>query len=172
MRGVPAPYGFRGYRWRGPGWRGYGWRGYGWGWRPGWGWWWGGWGWPLGVYLSVLPWYYSTIWWDGIPYYYANGDYYLWNGTTSQYEQVQPPPEVAQQGAGAPRSSDATRGPEDLRGSEELYAYPMHDQSPETQASDKSQCRTWASGQTASTGPKEYLRAEAACLEARGYTVR
>src|ERR1700733_5730836 len=52
--------GYGAYGWRGgDGWRGYGWGG-GWGWRGGWGW--GpGWGWwPLGIYASVLPWYYST----------------------------------------------------------------------------------------------------------------
>ena len=172
--------------------------GYGWGWRPGWGWWWWGWGVPLGAYLSVLPWYYSTVWWGGVPYYYANGDYYLWNGTASQYEEVQPPAEVTQQGAGGPPVS------------QELYAYPMHGQSDEQQARDKRECRDWASGQVtggapppgtppgtppaapADSGPppataappappppnasapagQDYMRAEAACLEARGYSVK
>lgn len=184
---------------RGPGFRGGpgGWRGYGWRRAPGWGWWWG-WGWPLGVYLSVLPWYYSTFWWDGIPYYYANGAYYLWNGNVGQYEQVQPPPEVAQQ-AGAP-PAQAPQAPDD-----ELFAYPQNGQSPEQQAKDKTECRAWASSQVAGgnaapNGPpgsspgaspgngaaagspataapatvaqrQDYLRAEAACLGGRGYSV-
>lgn len=186
-----AEGGFRG----GPGFRGYG---YGWRWAPGWGWWWWGWGWPLGVYVSVLPWYYSTLWWDGIPYYYADGYYYVWNGNVGQYEQVQPPPEVAQQAVGAPPGGAPSM-------SEELFAYPKSGQSPEQQAKDKSQCRAWASSQVAgmaaapsgaqgpapSTPPsnpgaagtppaappvtvaqrQDYLRAEAACLEARGYSV-
>jgi hypothetical protein len=184
---------------------GYGFRGYGWGWAPGWGWWWGGWGWPLGVYLSVLPWYYSTYYWDGIPYYYANGGYYIWNGTEGEYEQVQPPPEVAEQGAGgAPSASGPPTGTPSAGAppmSEELYAYPKNGQSTEQQATDKSQCRAWASGQVAGAPPppsgarnaapgapgaegtpgaapadvaqrQNYLRAEAACLEARGYSVQ
>jgi len=180
--------GFRG----GPGFRGYG---YGYGWRraPGWGWWWGGWGWPLGVYLSVLPWYYSTFWWDGIPYYYANGGYYLWNGNVGQYEQVQPPPEVSEQTGSAPPAGAAPPPAE-----QELFAYPKNGQSAEQQASDKSACRAWAMSQIVAgagaepapppgtSGPappaaaappatagqhQDYLRAEAACLEARGYSV-
>lgn len=175
-----------------------GWHGYGWGWRPGWGWWWGGWGIPLGAYLSVLPWYYSTIWWDGVPYYYANSDYYVWNGTANQYEQVQPPPEVLQQGSG-PGAPGVAPGAQESPGAQELYAYPMHEQSPEQQARDKRECREWASGQMAGGAPApgvapgapgpapqaappmppnvsasgpDYLRAEAACLEARGYNVK
>lgn len=183
-------HGYGGYGYHGYGYRGYGYRGYGWGWRPGWGWWWWGWGVPLGAYLAVLPWYYSTVWWDGVPYYYANGDYYIWNGTASQYEQVQPPPEVMQQGPGGPPAS------------QELYAYPMHGQPEDQQARDKNECRQWASGQVAggasapnaapgapgpapgsappaaaagyngAPGGQDYLRAEAACLEARGYSVK
>ncbi len=76
--------------------------------------------------------------------------------------------------------------------SAELYAYPKNGQSPEQQATDKSQCRAWASGQVAAaaapaasgaTGPtpaapvaagqgQNYQRAERACLEARGYSVQ
>ena len=45
--------GYGGYR------GGYGWRG-GWGWGGGYGW---GWGWPgYGLFLSTLPFYYSTVW--------------------------------------------------------------------------------------------------------------
>ncbi len=66
----------------------------------------------------------------------------------------------------------------------ELYAYPKNGQSPGQQSSDKNQCRAWASGQVAGASPtpngapgpapgtqEQYLRAEAACLEARGYSV-
>jgi hypothetical protein len=138
---------------------GYGWGGR-WGWGPGWGWW------PLGIYLSVLPWYYSTYWWDGIPYYYADNNYYMWNG--SAYEQVQPPTDFNPpvQSAAAP-------------GSGELFAYPKNGQSASKQATDKSECRAWAASQvgnsaTASSAAQhqDYLRAEAACLEGRGYAAR
>ncbi|HUN72991.1 MAG TPA: hypothetical protein VMU40_00625 [Steroidobacteraceae bacterium] len=176
--------GFRGYGgWHGGygGWHG----GYG-GWHGGYG---GGWGWApgwglgLGVYLGTLPWYYSTFWWDGVPYYYADNNYYLWDDGADAYEQVQPPPEVAQQAAVAPATPP------------ELFAYPDKGQTAQQQAADKSQCSQWATAQTGFTpssagarvkddpteskentlteGAKRqgYLRAEGACLEARGYTV-
>src|SRR5712692_986503 len=83
---------------------GYGWGG-GYGWRGGYGGWYGPWGWGgvgLGLYFATLPLYYSTIWWDGIPYYYADNVYYRWDPTVSQYETVSLPPEI-QGEAAAPR---------------------------------------------------------------------
>ena len=141
--------------------RGYGWGGrWGWGWGPGWGWW------PMGVYLSVLPWYYTTYWWDGVPYYYADNAYYTWNG--SAYEQVEPPAEFT-----APAHSAAAPG------AGELFAYPRKGQSAAQQATDKSECRAWAVSQSGygatangAAQRQDYLRAEAACLEGRGYAAR
>jgi hypothetical protein len=126
----------------------------------GWGWW------PLGIYASVLPWYYSTYWWNGIPYYYADNNYYTWNG--SEYEQVQPPA-----GFNPPAPSPAAPG------SDEVFAYPKNGQSAAKQATDKSECRAWAASQTGYSAAansaaqhQNYLRAEAACLEGRGYAAR
>jgi hypothetical protein len=163
-------YGWHGYPGYGyPGY-GYGWRGYGYGWRYGWGggccW---GWGWPLGVYASVLPWYYSTVWWQGVPYYYVDNNYYLWDGSAGSYEQVQPPSAVSEQVAA------------DSVGSSEVFAYPKNGQSAQQQATDKSECRTWAAGQTgfdpatanvAAAKRQDFLRAQVACLEGRGYSAR
>jgi hypothetical protein len=158
-------YGGRGY-YGGYGW-GYGWRGYGWGCCYGW-----GWGWPA-LYLAALPWYYSTYYWGGVPYYYADNAYYLWNGTDGLYEQVQPPLTVAsQQSPGGPLPSSATS---------EVFAYPKNGQSPAQQQTDKSECRTWAAGQTgfnpatpnvAPAKQQDFLRAQIACLEGRGYSAR
>ncbi len=65
-----------------------------------------------------------------------------------------------------------------------IIAYPRNGQSDQQQATDKFQCHTWAKGQTgfdptnqASSGAgggarANYGRAMAACLDARGYTVR
>jgi hypothetical protein len=163
-------YGGRGY-YGGYGW-GYGWRGYGWG--CCWGW---GWGWPA-VYLATLPWYYSTYWWGGVPYYYADNAYYTWNGPAGVYEQVQPPFATAsQQSPGGPPGSMPGGPP----GSMEVFAYPKNGQSPAQQETDKSECRTWATGQTgfnpatpnvAAAKQQDYLRAEVACLEGRGYSAR
>jgi hypothetical protein len=142
------------------------------------GWWWGP-GWfGLGFYLATLPAYYETYWWDNVPYYYVNNDYYAWNGDVGEYEQVQPPPQIAQQGPGpAPAAGDS------------LFVYPKNGQTEQQQASDENQCSTWASGQTdyvpapaasaaandsggaALAKRQNFVRADGACLEARGYSV-
>src|ERR1700685_1660484 len=56
--------------------------------RGGFGWW----GWPgYGLFLATLPLYYSTLWWNGVPYYYANDNYYVWNNGMGGYQSVSPP---------------------------------------------------------------------------------
>jgi hypothetical protein len=158
---------------------GYGWRGgYGYGWRGGyygyrgfygpWGWGWGGVG--LGLYFATLPYYYSTYYWGGVPYYYADNVYYRWDDSAGQYQTVSPPPGLQSQGA-------AGQGPSDL------IAYPKNGQSPEQAAKDKFECYKWATAQTgfdptqpgggAAPGNRaDYFRAQAACLEGRGYSVK
>lgn len=164
------------------GWRGgYGWRGYG-GWYRGWGW--GGLG--YGLFFGALPWYYSTYWWNGVPYYYADNTYYIWNRAVGQYETVSPPPEVANQAG----SSAAPEG-------SKLFAYPKNGQTPEQQSKDRIECEQWAAAQTgfdptvaggvAGSTPgatampaaipspvmrQDYLRAQSACLGGRGYSVQ
>jgi len=158
---------------------------------PGW--------WGLGVFVPVLPWYYTSFWWDGIPYYYGDNAYYVWDGDAGEYEQVNPP----QGFNGVPPDAAANAAPM----TSELYAYPKGGQSEAQQARDRTECRQWAAQQAAatsappaasgapaapaSTSPpaapqaaaagalpstvaarEGYLRAEAACLEARNYTVR
>jgi hypothetical protein len=167
------------------GWRGgygYGWRGgyYG-GWRGGY---WGPWGWGLGglglgLYFATLPYAYSTYWWGGIPYYYADNTYYTWNSGVGQYETVAPPAEVlgqaGGQGAGAGAAPNAS--------STDLIAYPKNGQSEDQLGKDKFECHKWALGQTgfdptqpgggAAPGNRSnYLRAQSACLEGRGYSVK
>ena len=123
-------YGGRGYGYGRYGYGRYGYGGYGYG---AWG---LGWGLGLGLWLSVLPWDYETLWWDGVPYYYADDAYYDWDPQAGEYEQVQPPPQVAQEAATQPPAAT------------ELFAYPKNGQSEQQQATDKAQCRTWARGQT------------------------
>lgn len=137
----------------------------------------GGWGWGLGFYLPLLPWYYDTWWWDGVPYYYVDGNYYLWDGDADQYEAVEPPGGLTQ----TPPPQGSTVNP---AVSSELFAYPKAGQSEAQQKQDKDDCSRWATGQTAfdpaapaaANAPGDarlnYLRAEAACLEARSYSVR
>jgi hypothetical protein len=176
-------YGWRGgggYGWRGGGYYG-GWRGYGG--YGGWGWGWGGLG--YGLFFASLPLYYSTYWWGGVPYYYANDNYYIYNRGAGQYQTVQPPAEVASQaGAGAAANTN-------------LFAYPKNGQTAEQQSKDTFECHQWAAGQTgfdptlagsapaagagANSAPaataspgkqQDYMRAQAACLEGRGYSVQ
>lgn len=155
------------------GWHG----GYGYGWRGGWGGWgccgWGwGWGLGLGLYFATLPLYYQTYWWDGVPYYYADDTYYIYDPNVKEYETVAPPAGLQAQ-VGAPAAGATAPG--------ELIAYPKNGQSPEQQAKDKFECHKWAVGQTGydpTTGAAapankrpDYMRAQAACLEGRGYSV-
>lgn len=170
--GFRGGYGYGGYR---GGYYGYG---YGYGYRGGW------WGWPGGLFLAALPLYYSTWWWNGVPYYYAYDNYYTWNAPAAQYEQVAPPQGLISGGAPAPGQG---------QGSADLYAYPKNGQTAAQQARDKQECRDWAAAQggngqpaagtggaagaiaaaspPGNEGPPN-LRAQAACLEGRGYSVK
>jgi hypothetical protein len=172
--------GYGGYRGGYGGYRGgYGYRGYGYGGFYGRGWW----GWGLGIYVPFLPWYYNTYWWGGLPYYYADGSYYLWDNGVNEYQQVDPPSDAnlsqaPPQGAAAPAGTPAI--------SPELFAYPKAGQSQAQQKQDKDECSRWTASQTganatatpaqpgkaAGSDRQAYLRAEAACLEARNYSVR
>ena len=128
---------------------------------------------PIGVFVPVLPPFYTTVWFGGLPYYYANDTYYVWHDAQSGYEVVDPPNE---QGA-------STEPP----ASDDLFIYPQNGQPADQQASDKYECHKWASSQTGfdptqpaggvppeQAGGKraDYERAMRACLEGRGYSVR
>jgi hypothetical protein len=154
--------GYGGYR------GGYGWRG---GYYGGWGWGLGALG--LGLYFASLPLYYSTYWWNGIPYYYADNNYYVYDGNVRQYQTVAPPAALANQ-QGAPGENAGT----------DLIAYPKNGQNADQQSKDKYECHHWATEQShfdptqgATAGATEakrtdYMRAQEACLEGRGYTVK
>jgi len=129
---------------------------------------------PYYSFVSVLPWYVGTTWWGGIPYYYADNTYYTYNDSVGQYEVV-PPPGNADQGV-------AAAGP-----APDPYVYPNAGQSEEQQQTDRYECHRWAVDQTGfdptqadggvapsavNEAADAYRRAESACLEGRGYTVR
>jgi hypothetical protein len=126
----------------------------------------GGAGWlGYGLLFSALPFAYATYYWDGVPYYYADDNYYQWDDSAGEYETVQPPAAVVSEAAAAPQT-DASQT--------DLYAYPKNGQSATQQAKDRTDCQQWASGQVGSDATKhpDYLRAEAACLTGKGYSVR
>ena len=127
---------------------------------------------PIGVFVPVLPPFYTTLMIGGIPYYYANDAYYVWRQQEHQYEVVDPPKDVD--------SATVTPPP-----AEHAFVYPKKGQTAEQQAKDRYECHVWAVDQTgfdpttatgdaAATSAKraDYQRATTACLEARDYTVR
>lgn len=130
---------------------------------------------PVGAFVSVLPPFYTTVWFGGVPYYYANDTYYNWSGDRQEYEVVEPPTGIDAAGTTQPPASDA------------VFVYPKNGQSSEQQARDRYECHRSAVEQTgydttqagggvtpevAAAKRSDYFRAQAACLDARGYSVR
>lgn len=128
---------------------------------------------PIGVIVPILPAYYTTVWYAGVPYYYANNVYYIWDPARDGYVVTNPPPEV--------NDKDTTLLPQ------QLYIYPKQGQSQKQQEDDRFSCYQWSVKQTGfdPTEPPEgmdqdqlnakradYRRAMRACLEGRGYSVR
>jgi len=128
---------------------------------------------PIGIGIDLLPPYYTTVWLGGVPYYYADGAYYLWQPERRQYIVTPPPVDADAAATTAPQSND-------------LYAYPKNGQSEQQQATDRYECHSWAASQSGfdpaqtqggvsadamAAGRESYLRAERACLEGRGYSV-
>src|SRR5579863_5886206 len=50
-----------------------------------------------GFFFASLPSYCKLIYWEGVPYYYADDVYYEWSGTAGAYQEVQPPAGLAEQ---------------------------------------------------------------------------
>jgi hypothetical protein len=139
---------------------------------------------PVGVFVPVLPPYYTTVWFGGAPYYYANDTYYQWQAAQNGYVIVNPPAGADQPGTPPPgmASTSAPGAPVD-----NVYIYPKNGQSADQQAADRFECHDWARNQTGfdptqpgggvaagDNGSKreQYQRAMGACLEARGYSVK
>jgi hypothetical protein len=140
--------------------------------------------WPRSYYHSgfvrfvpVLPAFYSTFYFGGLPYYYWDDTYYTYSSSDSGYIATDPPP-----AAGDDSSSDS--GSAQPGDTSSLYIYPKNGQSEEQTSTDRYECHQWAAGQTgfdptngadqsaASSGPADYRRAMSACLDARGYSAR
>ena len=129
-------------------------------------------GWGYGGFVGVLPALATVLTIGAITYWVADGQYYR-AAPAGGYVLVAPPVAVV-------ASGDAVNG-----GAERLYIYPRDAQSADKQAADEYDCHKWAVGQTgfdpvaASSGAsisseqkRNYQRAQSACLDARGYTVR
>jgi hypothetical protein len=125
----------------------------------------GGWSVPgHGFYFASIPSYCKRVYWNGVPYFYADDVYYEWSSTAGAYEQVQPPAGLAESiNNQAPALKD-------------LFVFPNGDQTVEQLERDREECHQWAADQVG-LDPKvaakraDYLRADGACLEARDYSV-
>jgi len=132
---------------------------------------------PVGVFVPLLPPFYTTVWIGGAPYYYANDTYYTWDAAQNGYQVVQPP-------ADAPAVGGDTQP---QAASDDLYVYPQNNQTADQQSNDKYECHKWANSQTGFDPTQtaggvtpdqleakraDYQRAMKACLEGRGYSVR
>jgi hypothetical protein len=133
---------------------------------------------PIGLVINVLPPYYSTVWFGGNPYYYADNVYYTWRRTktatrwsTRRITRMQPTaapdsPPVAERfdylsqersdegsaGGGSIRMLQLGEGPDGLR-------------------SHSAGRRNVQSGD-ADHARNNYNRAMSACLQGRGYQVK
>ncbi|HTR01037.1 MAG TPA: DUF6515 family protein [Candidatus Acidoferrum sp.] len=128
---------------------------------------------PIGLVVPILPPFYTTLWMRGVPYYYANDAYYLWSPQQNGYVITEPP-------ANAETIATSTVN-------DDLYVYPTKNQTEAQQSTDRYECYRWAADQTGfdpTQPPKNlgaadmdakranYHRAETACLQGRGYSVK
>jgi len=138
---------------------------------------------PFGIVVPILPAFATLVVIGGAQYYYANEAYYRYLPAQGGYQVVAPPEGEGPAPAGQP--AYAAGAPPAV--SDNVFIYPKNGQSPDQQARDRYECHRWAADQTAfdPTRPtggvapeaaamkrSDYQRAQQACLEARGYTVR
>jgi hypothetical protein len=124
---------------------------------------------PRGIRVPHLPDFARAVLLGGLVYWVVNDVYYRELDRSQGYEVIDP---LA--GGDVPGAT-----------MQRLFIYPERGQGPEVQATDEYQCHRWAVRQTgfdptAAVGsggatqgsPSDYRRAQTACLEARGYSVR
>jgi hypothetical protein len=124
----------------------------------------GGWSVPgHGFFFASIPAYCRLVYWNGVPYYYADDVFYEWSGSAGAYEQVQPPSGLAE--------SIISQAPV----TRDLFVFPNGDQTIEQLERDRGECGHWADDQVGhdpvAAKRADYLRADQACLEARDYSV-
>ncbi len=119
---------------------------------------------PVGIVVPMLPPAYTTLWIRAVPYYYANGVYYV--TTLGQGYTVVAPPPGAETAQAVPRPVLPGNLPDQV-------IYPKNGQSANQMESDRQDCNRWAESQPGSTSDASvFQRGIAACMEGRGYTVR
>lgn len=132
---------------------------------------------PYGIVVPSLPLFRTVVVVGGLSYLYANGVYYR-ERPDSGYEVVAAP-------AGNFQGTSSTVTTLPSNGPDKVFIYPRLGQIAERQAADEYECHRWAAeqsafdptaaavGQGGDAGRRgDYRRAQAACLDGRGYTVR
>lgn len=131
---------------------------------------------PIGLYIPLLPAFATAVVFGGITYYYANDTYYYYHPDIQQYEVVAPPQAVS-----APAIPANSTGAMASAVNHDIFVYPRNGQSAEQTAKDRYECHVWAVSQTGfdptmaggGNGRRaDYQRAQSACLDGRGYTVK
>ncbi len=147
---------------------------------------------PIGIFIPILPIGYSTLYWRGVPYYYADDVYYVRAGASYQVVEAPPANEItltetppsATVYATAPTPVPVpvpTAPPRPSAPADGMFVYPKNGQTETQTAFDRIECVKWAIGQTGfdpsqpsgdATARGNFQRAASACLEARGYSVK
>ncbi len=128
---------------------------------------------PLGIGISILPAGYRTIYHGGNRYYRANDIFYSWDKNRRNYIVVNNPNTLALSGPVSTASKTISQ----------QYIYPRQGQNDSQTSRDRYECYLWAVEQTGvepaqisnqyiSNELENYQRANGACLEARGYSVK
>ncbi len=125
---------------------------------------------PIGARVRSLPSGYVRFSIGPSDYFYANLTYYLGNSGRTEYVVVEEP-------VGADSAMVSSSGTV----SQKIFVYPNEGQSDEKRDRDRYECYRWAvdetgfdpvSGESEVDEGDDYERANSACLEGRGYTVR
>ena len=125
---------------------------------------------PLGIGISILPAGYRSHRFRNLSYYSANGVFYRWNDFNRHYVVIDDPR------AGENSAPVATEVAEQ-------FVYPRQGQDATQTSRDRYECYLWAVEQSGvepsqvinsspATSIESYQRANGACLEARGYSVK
>ena len=125
---------------------------------------------PSGIAVNVLPAGYHSIYHGRHRYYSANDVFYRWDDFHRTYVVVDAPTPLA-----TPAST--------LTSVTEQYVYPKQGQNRNQTSRDRYECYLWAADQTgvepaqvndadSVNDMENYQRANSACLQARGYSVR
>ncbi len=125
---------------------------------------------PFGLFVTTLPGYYTSFWFDGTRYFYSDHTYYVYDSDRRGYVVSHSP-----YGDDDQDEYSDSAGPAD-----QLYVYPAKGQSEQQQADDRYECHRWAvdqahydplNDQYDADKNSDYRRALIACLTGRGYSV-